>query len=181
MSKFFDVRGWQKVLSVSLSVVLCFVLVVVVAQAASTISANISTDGTLIVGGGTEIGGPTAPASGLEVTGIASSSSLVVGGGTSITRVEKGSCSPSFSSADLAASTTAVGICTDASFVSTDSVIATQKLTSVLGLLGNMAFPVKSIVATTSGQFGIIVTNELGVATTSINSVFRTYSYILVR
>lgn len=59
MSKFFDLSGAQKTLSVFLSVVLSLVIVAVVAQASSTISTNIQTDGTLSVTGVTTLTGLT--------------------------------------------------------------------------------------------------------------------------
>lgn len=51
MSKFFDLSGGQKTLSVFFSVVLSLVVITAVTEAASTISTNIQTDGTLSVTG----------------------------------------------------------------------------------------------------------------------------------
>lgn len=57
MSKFFDLSGGQKALSVCLSVVLSLVVITAVTEAASTISTNISTEGTLSVTGASTLTG----------------------------------------------------------------------------------------------------------------------------
>jgi len=91
-----------------------------------------------------------------------------------------GACTPSFSSADSIASSTQVGICKISGFVTSDKVVATQKLLTATGLTYR-GFPVAGILATTSGQFGVITSNETGAATTSVNSVYRRINYVIVR
>lgn len=90
-------------------------------------------------------------------------------------------CTPTLSSADFAASSTVVGICTDATFVATDKVQVTQKLSTQTGLSSQGQIMCTGIVGTTSGQFGVLMTNLTGAATTSTNGVYRTCSYEITR
>lgn len=102
--------------------------------------------------------------------------------GTAIANYLYGTCTPSFSSADLAASTTAVGICKDASILGTETITATQIYRGpATGLPSYGLFPVLNIVSTTTGQYGIRVESAIGAATTSINSQYRQYSVTVVR
>jgi len=142
-----------------------------------------------ILGGGTRFpnglsADRTAPIDGqvrgttLTITGASTFGSA----GTAVTALEFGTCSPSFPSADLAASTTATGICTDSSVTTSDKFLATQRFTgATTGLPSLGLFPVLNVIATTSGQYGIVVTNFTGAASTSINAIYRTYSVQVTR
>lgn len=102
--------------------------------------------------------------------------------GTEVAGHQYGTCAASFASADLAATTSAIGICLDSTFTTSDKVLATQRFTgATTGLPSFGLFPVLQIIATTSGQFGVQVTNYTGAASTSINAIYRTYSYQLER
>ena len=135
------------------------------------------------VGAGTRFPNGIAVGSGASVT---TGTALTIGSnGDALSSHEFNTCTPVFSSADLAATTTAIGICTDSSFATSDKVQVMQKFTgAVTGFPtsgGNGMFPSLTVIATTTGQFGIQVINFTGAATTSINSIYRTYSYQLER
>lgn len=88
---------------------------------------------------------------------------------------DHGLCLPSFSSADMAASSSATGICFDTSIVAGDNIQVTSSGVPI-GMLGN-GFVSLRATATTSGQFGVLITNSSGGATTSINSVYRAVNW----
>lgn len=126
----------------------------------------------------------TSPTAG-QVRGtsfLATGSLTVSSAGTAIAGLEFGTCSPSFSSADLAASTTAVGICTDSTVAAGDKFVVTQRFTGASTGLPSMGlFPVIAVIASTTGQYGIQVANFTGAASTSINTLYRTYSVLYLR
>lgn len=128
------------------------------------------------VGGSTNYGGD------LVVDGFTAASTTVGTLGTSKTFEGFTTCTPSFSSADLAASTTAVGICTDARVAVGDKILVTTRFSGASTGLPSMGlFPSIAVIASTTGAFGIQSTNFTGAATTSINSIYRTYSYLIIR
>ena len=120
---------------------------------------------------------------GLTITPVDSGDGLKIGSsGDLVAAHEFSTCAPTFSSADMIATSSAIGICTDSSFTTSDKVLATQRFTgATTGLPTEGLFPALSIIATTTGQFGILVTNYTGAASTSINAIYRTYSYQLER
>jgi hypothetical protein len=116
-----------------------------------------------------------------SITGnLTVSGTLTAGGGSAFKIPSFGSCTPTFSSADMIASSTAVGICSISDVLTTDTIIATRHRSVVLGD-SYSGFPVKGILATTTGKLGIIITNETGAATTSINSLYRKIDYLILR
>ena len=114
--------------------------------------------------------------------------------GTTIARINNGTCTATRSSAAFAATSTEAWVCSDSNVESGDKIILTQGLPSNNGGTFNVygstpgsagtgsvvGFYTLGAVATTSDQFSIYIANNTGAATSSINSAYRTFYYLIL-
>ena len=122
----------------ALSIIASVFFVVTLVSAATTISTNIVTEGTLAVTGASTL------SSTLDVTGLSTLTSLKVGSsGTTLTQVLSGTCSL-VSNTSIAATSTGTGTCVTTGSVAGDVVIVslattTTKLAAQYSVIGTVA------------------------------------------
>lgn len=70
--------------------------------------------------------------------------------------------------------------CTDNRVTAGDNLQA-MFANSSAGALGGLGFSIENVAATTSGQFGVRIRNELGIATSSVNNAYMQINYVGLR
>lgn len=175
--------------SVTLAVVLSVLFVTGVVGAATTISTNINTAGTLTVTGASTLTGNVSAAGTLAVTGVSTltgtsthtAGAIVGSSGTAINQIIKGTCDLLGMNASHAASTTKAYNCAVTGVLSGDLVFA-QLGTSTPFTGPNQWIIVGAVASSTAGYIDVLIWHggDIPVAP-SISGVGSSTRYLIIR
>lgn len=113
---------------------------------------------------------------------ISTTADLTIGSsGTAISAIVTNSCTASSPVATYVASSTTVWICTDSAVAAGDKIFAQISNPTTPYATWGGTFTAITSIATTSGQFGVVVRNEWGAATSSVNSLYQKVNYLITR
>lgn len=175
--------------SIALAVVLSVLFVTGVVGAATTISTNIVTGGTLAVTGASTLTGAVTAGDTLAVTGVSTltGGAIVGSSGTSMGKILSGTCALKNTGsynvdASHAASTTKPYECAITGVVSGDFVIAQLATSTKSGAAGTLDYwnIIGAKASTTAGIITVLLYNNGAAAVPSVSSVGSTTTYLII-